>query len=132
MPSKKPTAPKKPASPAPDVPSWHVAPDKTKAWRKLTALAKKGKAMDLRKAFAKDKSRGTKMAVEALGIHLDYSKNLIDAATLDALFALATECGVAKHAKAMFAGEAINLTENRAVLHIALRAPKDASIKVDG
>jgi glucose-6-phosphate isomerase len=132
MPSKKPTAPKKPASPAPAVPSWHVAPDKTKAWRKLTALAKKGKAMDLRKAFAKDKSRGTKMAVEALGIHLDYSKNLIDAATLDALFALANECGVAKHAKAMFAGEAINLTENRAVLHIALRAPKDASIKVDG
>ena len=132
MPSKKPTAPKKPASPAPAVPSWHVAPDKTKAWRKLTALAKKGKAMDLRKAFAKDKSRGTKMAVEALGIHLDYSKNLIDAATLDALFALANECGVAKHAKAMFAGVAINLTENRAVLHIALRAPKDASIKVDG
>jgi len=132
MPSKKTTAPNKPASPAPAVPSWHVAPDKAKAWRRLTALAKKGRTMDLRKAFAKDKSRGTKMAVEALGIHLDYSKNLIDAATLDALFALATECGVAKHAKAMFAGEAINLTEGRAVLHIALRAPKDAVIKVDG
>jgi glucose-6-phosphate isomerase len=132
MPSKKTTAPKKPASPAPAVPSWHVAPDTTKAWRKLTALAKKGRTMDLRRAFAKDKARGTKMAVEALGIHLDYSKNLIDAATLDALFALATECGVAKHAKAMFAGDAINLTENRAVLHVALRAPKGAVIKVDG
>ncbi|MEY2715373.1 MAG: hypothetical protein RIT24_1716 [Planctomycetota bacterium] len=132
MPSKKTTAPKKPASPAPAVPSWHVAPDTTKAWRKLTALAKKGRTMDLRRAFAKDKARGTKMAVEALGIHLDYSKNLIDAATLEALFALATECGVAKHAKAMFAGEAINLTENRAVLHVALRAPKGAVIKVDG
>ena len=132
MPSKKTTAPKKPASPAPAVPSWHVAPDTTKAWRKLTALAKKARTMDLRRAFAKDKARGTKMAVEALGIHLDYSKNLIDAATLDALFALATECGVSKHAKAMFAGEAINLTENRAVLHVALRAPKGAVIKVDG
>ena len=132
MPSKKTTAPKKPASPAPAVPSWHVAPDTTKAWRKLTALAKKARTMDLRRAFAKDKARGTKMAVEALGIHLDYSKNLIDAATLEALFALATECGVAKHAKAMFAGEAINLTENRAVLHVALRAPKGAVIKVDG
>ena len=132
MPSKKTTAPKKPASPAPAVPSWHVAPDTTKAWRKLTALAKKARTMDLRRAFAKDKARGTKMAVEALGIHLDYSKNLIDAATLEALFALATECGVAKHAKAMFAGEAITLTENRAVLHVALRAPKGAVIKVDG
>ena len=132
MPSKKTTAPKKSASPAPAVPAWHVAPDKTKSWRRLTALAKKGRAMDLRKAFAKDKSRGTRMSVEALGIHLDYSKNLIDTATLDALFALAAECGVAKHAKAMFAGDAINLTENRAVLHTALRAPKGAVVKVDG
>jgi glucose-6-phosphate isomerase len=121
-----------PASPAPAVPAWHVAPDKTKAWRRLAALSKKGRAMDLRKAFAKDRSRGAKMAVEALGIHLDYSKNLVDSATMDALFALATECGVARHAKAMFAGDAINLTEGRAVLHVALRAPKDAVIKVDG
>jgi len=129
-------APAKSAA-GPTVPAWHVAPDKTKAWKKLTALSKTGnlmtgKSMDLRKAFAKDKSRGTKFAFEALGIHLDYSKNLIDGATMDALFALASECGVAKHMKAMFAGDAINLTENRAVLHTALRAPKNAVIKVDG
>ncbi len=133
--TKKP-APAKSAA-GPTVPAWHVAPDKTKAWKKLTALSKAGnlmtgKSMDLRTAFAKDKSRGTKFAVEALGIHLDYSKNLIDGATMDALFALATECGVAKHMKAMFAGDAINVTENRAVLHTALRAPKNAVIKVDG
>ena len=117
---------------APTVPAWHVAPDRTKAWKRLTALARKGRSMDLRKAFAKDRTRGTAFTTEALGIHLDYSKNLIDRATMDALFALAAECGVEKHRKAMFAGEAINLTENRAVLHVALRAPKGAVIKVDG
>ena len=117
---------------APVVPAWHIEPDRTKAWKKLTALAKRGKKMDLRSAFAKDRTRGTKFAFDALGIHLDYSKNLVDTATMDALFALASECAVAKHMKAMFAGEAINLTENRAVLHTALRAPKNAVIKVDG
>ena len=120
-----------PAS-APTVPAWHVAPDKTRAWKRLAALAKRGRAMDLRQAFAKDRSRGARFAVEALGIHLDYSKNLVDGDVVDALLALAKECGVAKHAKAMFAGEAINLTENRAVLHAALRAPKGSVMKVDG
>jgi glucose-6-phosphate isomerase len=120
------------AHPAPTVPAWHVAPDRTKAWKRLTALAKRGKSMDLRQTFAKDRARGRKFAFEALGIHLDYSKNLLDGEILDALFALAGECGVARHAKAMFAGEHINLTEDRAVLHVALRAPKDATIKVDG
>jgi glucose-6-phosphate isomerase len=127
-----PSTPRTAPSPAPSVPAWHVAPDKTKAWRRLATLSKRGRAMDLREAFAKDRTRGSRFATEALGIHLDYSKNLVDAATMDALFALATECGVARHAKAMFAGEAINLTENRAVLHTALRAPKDAVIRVDG
>jgi glucose-6-phosphate isomerase len=133
-----PTRPARPSAaasvpaPAPVVPAWHVAPDETKAWRRLTTLARKGRSMDLRKAFAADRTRGTRFAVESLGIHLDYSKNLVDAATMDALFALASECGVARHAKAMLRGEAINTTENRAVLHVALRAPKDAVIKVDG
>jgi glucose-6-phosphate isomerase len=117
---------------APKVPAWHVAPDKTQAWKRLTALAKRGRALDLRAAFKKDRVRGTRFSTEALGIHLDYSKNLVDAAVLDALVALAKECGVAKHAKAMFAGESINLTENRAVLHAALRAPKGSTMKVDG
>jgi glucose-6-phosphate isomerase len=117
---------------APVVPAWHVAPDRTKAWKRLTGLAASGTSMDLRKAFAKDRTRGGRFAVEALGIHLDYSKNLVDGAIMDALFDLAAECGVANHRKAMFAGEAINLTENRAVLHIALRAPAGAVIKVDG
>jgi len=117
---------------APKVPAWHVAPDKTRAWKRLTALAKRGRALDLRAAFKKDRVRGTRFSAEALGIHLDYSKNLVDAAVLDALVALAKECGVAKHAKAMFAGESINLTENRAVLHAALRAPKGSTMKVDG
>ncbi len=121
------------ATPAqPTIPAWHAAPDTTKAWKRLMTLAKTQRSMDLRKAFAGDRGRAKALSADALGIHLDYSKNLIDRSTLDALLALAEECGVRKHTKAMFAGEAINLTENRAVLHIALRAPKGSSIKVDG
>ena len=96
------------------------------------ALATRARGMDLRREFAKDRLRGNRFAADALGIHLDFSKNLIDAAVLDALVALAKECGVAKHAKAMFAGDCINITENRAVLHAALRAPKGSVMKVDG
>jgi glucose-6-phosphate isomerase len=117
---------------APVVPAWHRSPDQTKAWKRLGKLTKRGTSMNLRDAFAKDRARGRKFTFEALGMHLDYSKNLIDGEILDALFALADECGVAKHAKAMFAGEHINLTEDRAVLHVALRAPKGTVIKVDG
>jgi len=117
---------------APAVAAWHVAPDRTKAWKRLEKLAKRGASMDLRKAFAKDRTRAKKFSCEALGMHLDYSKNLIDGEIFGALLALVSECGVAKHAKAMFAGDHINLTENRAVLHVALRAPKNTVIKVDG
>ncbi len=120
------------AAAAPAVAAWHVAPDRTKAWKRLQKLAKRGASMDLRKAFAKDRARARKFACEALGMHLDYSKNLVDGEILGALLALASECGVAKHAKAMFAGDHINLTEDRAVLHVALRAPKGTVIKVDG
>ena len=117
---------------APIVPSWHVAPDSTRAWKTLKKLSVRGKQAQLRTLFAKDRKRGDTFSANALGIHLDYAKNLIDGVTMDALYALASECGVARHMKAMFAGEHINLTETRAVLHVALRAPKGAVIKVDG
>ena len=128
----KPASSGAPTPAAPVVPAWHVAPDRTRAWKRLSALARRARSMDLRQAFAKDRSRGARFSTEALGMHLDYSKNLIDREVFDALVALAAECGVAKHAKAMFAGEAINVTENRAVLHAALRAPRNAVVKVDG
>jgi glucose-6-phosphate isomerase len=72
------------------------------------------------------------MAVEAAGIYLDYSKNLNVGETLTLLLELAAECGLRGRIDAMFSGEKINITENRAVLHVALRAPKEASILVDG
>ncbi|MFM7133029.1 MAG: glucose-6-phosphate isomerase, partial [Planctomycetota bacterium] len=136
MPAKKSPA-KRPArqkttAPGPAVPAWHVAPDRTKAWKRLSVLAKRAKGFDLRALFARDPKRAAAMSAEALGMHLDYSKNLVDREVMDALFALASECGVARHAKAMFGGDHINLTEDRAVLHAALRAPKGARIMVDG
>ncbi|MFZ9881531.1 MAG: glucose-6-phosphate isomerase [Phycisphaerales bacterium] len=123
-------APRAPQGPT--VPAWHVPPDRTKAWKSLTKLAKRAKGFDMRALFGRDPKRGAALSAEALGMHLDYSKNLVDREVMDALFALAAECGVARRAKAMFAGEHINTTEDRAVLHAALRAPKGAKIKVDG
>ena len=117
---------------APAVPDWHRAPDATRAWRRLGTLAKVARGMDLRAAFAKDRRRAANLSAEALGIHLDYSRNLLDGAVVDALVGLFDECGVARHRSEMFAGRRINLTEDRAVLHIALRAPKGAVIEVDG
>ncbi len=119
-------------SAAPVIPSWHVACDSTRAWKTLTKLSARGKRASLRALFAEDSSRARTFSADALGIHLDYAKNLIDHDTMNALHALASECGVARHAKAMFAGEHINLTENRAVLHVALRANARDVIKVDG
>ena len=88
--------------------------------------------MHLRKLFADDPKRGERMAVEAAGIYLDYSKNRIVDETLTLLLQLADDCGLRSRIDAMFSGEKINITENRAVLHVALRAPKEASILVDG
>jgi glucose-6-phosphate isomerase len=82
--------------------------------------------------FAEDPSRGKKLALEAAGLYLDYSKNRVTSETLKLLFDLAKESGLRERLEAMFRGDKINITENRAVLHVALRAPKGASIMVDG
>jgi len=102
------------------------------AWKALEAHYEKVRELHLRKLFADDPKRGECMAVEAAGIYLDYSKNRITDETLRLLLQLAEECGLRARIDAMFRGEKINITENRAVLHVALRAPKEASIVVDG
>ena len=105
---------------------------KRKAWAALKAHHKKIQATHLRKLFADDPKRGERFTVDAVGIYLDYSKNLITEKTIKLLLDLARESKVEERRDAMFRGEKINITENRAVLHVALRAPKDASILVDG
>ena len=84
------------------------------------------------KLFADDPTRGERMTVEAVGLFLDYSKNRVTDETLKLLVQLADESGLRERIDAMFRGDKINITENRAVLHVALRAPKGASIVVDG
>src|SRR5262249_3660152 len=86
----------------------------------------------LRNLFAGDPTRGERMTAEAAGVFLDYSKNRIDDETLKLLVELAEQSGLRERIDAMFRGEKINVTENRAVLHVALRAPRGASIVVDG
>ena len=86
----------------------------------------------LRELFAQDAARAERMHAEALGIYLDYSKNRVTDETLKGLFALAKSAGLRAKIDAMFAGEKINTTEGRAVLHTALRAPKGTRILVDG
>jgi len=103
-----------------------------KAWAALTAHAEKLRETHLRTLFADDTGRGEKLTVEAAGLFLDYSKNRITAETLKLLFELANESGLAERIAAMFRGDKINITEKRAVLHTALRAPKGAVINVDG
>jgi glucose-6-phosphate isomerase len=105
---------------------------KRKAWIALKEHRKSIRASQLRELFEKDGKRGDRFAVDALGIYLDYSKNLITEKTAKLLLELARESGLKARTEAMFRGEKINITENRAVLHIALRAPKNASILVDG
>jgi glucose-6-phosphate isomerase len=102
------------------------------AWKALAAHHKKIKNLHLRKLFADDPKRGERLTVEVAGLFLDYSKNRITDQTLKLLLQLARESGLPEKIEAMFAGEKINVTENRAVLHVALRAPKDAKIFVDG
>ena len=104
----------------------------TEAWRALEEHAKEIRTSHLRDLFADDPSRGERMSLEAEGIFLDYSKNRISDETVKLLIALATERGVAERRDAMFAGEHINVTEDRAVLHVALRASKGERIEVDG
>ena len=101
------------------------------AWRALSAHAAEIIPVHLRELFTRDPSRGTRLRVEAVGLYLDYSKNRIDDETLRLLIELATECGVADRRDAMFRGEHVNVSEDRAVLHVALRLPKNASLVVD-
>src|SRR5258706_8855716 len=105
---------------------------KRPAWKALAAHHKKVKALHLRKLFANDSKRGTRLTAEAAGVFLDYSKNRVTDQTLKLLFQLAKESGLRERIDAMFRGEKINITENRAVLHVALRAPRGASIILDG
>ncbi len=102
------------------------------AWRALRTHFDSIREVHLRELFAKDPSRGERMTVEGAGLFLDYSKNRITGDTVQLLLQLAEESGLSARIEAMFRGEKINATENRAVLHIALRAPKGSSIVVDG
>jgi len=105
---------------------------KRQAWKALESHYKKLSAVHLRKLFADDPKRGERMAVEAVGLYFDYSKNRVTDETIQLLLQLANESGLQERIDAMFRGDKINVTENRAVLHVALRAPKTASIVVDG
>jgi glucose-6-phosphate isomerase len=98
----------------------------------LSARAAELRKRSLRDVFAADAGRGERLVLDAAGLHLDYSKQLVDDGTLVLLHALAAERGVAERRDAMFRGEHINSTEDRAVLHIALRMPRERSLVVDG
>ncbi|HZC66570.1 MAG TPA: glucose-6-phosphate isomerase [Candidatus Dormibacteraeota bacterium] len=102
------------------------------AWKALEANYKQVSALHLRDLFAKDAGRGDRMTAEAVGIFLDYSKNRVTDETLKLLVQLAEESGLRERIDAMFRGDKINITEKRAVLHVALRAAKGTSIVVDG
>jgi glucose-6-phosphate isomerase len=102
------------------------------AWHALGAHYERVRGLQLRELFAADSTRGERLTAEAAGIYLDYSKNRITDETLGLLVALAEACGLRERIAAMFRGERINVSENRAVLHVALRAPKGASILLDG
>jgi len=105
---------------------------KRAVWRDLQDHYTTMQGVHLRKLFADDPGRGERMTTEAAGVYLDYSKNRINDKTLKLLIELAEQSGLRARIDAMFRGEKINATENRAVLHVALRAPKCASIIVDG
>jgi glucose-6-phosphate isomerase len=102
------------------------------AWKSLTEHRKQIDQTHLRELFAEDPDRGKRFTAEAVGLFLDYSKNRLTETTLELLLKLAQESDLRGRIDAMFSGEKINITEKRAVLHVALRAPRDASILVDG
>jgi glucose-6-phosphate isomerase len=109
-----------------------VALTKRPQWQALAAHAKRIGSSTLRELFAADPDRGQRLTAEAAGLYLDYSKNRVTGETLQLLQSLAAACDVRGRTAAMFGGQTINLTEQRAVLHVALRAPRDAVINVDG
>jgi glucose-6-phosphate isomerase len=102
------------------------------AWKSLEAHYQKLQTLHLRSLFSEDPKRGERLTAEAAGLFLDYSKNRITDETLRLLLQLAEESGLRERIDAMFGGDKINISENRAVLHVALRAPKGQSIVVDG
>ncbi|MEO8663337.1 MAG: glucose-6-phosphate isomerase [Bryobacteraceae bacterium] len=102
------------------------------AWKALEAHFQILRNVHLRALFAEDPERGARFTLEAGNLFLDYSKNRITAETVRLLTALAEECGLKERTEAMFRGEKINVTEGRAVLHTALRAPREAVVEVDG
>jgi glucose-6-phosphate isomerase len=102
------------------------------AWRALAAHHSKVRDVHLRELFADDPRRVEHFSVEALGMYFDFSKHRVTSETINLLVQLANECGLRERTEAMFRGDRINVTENRAVLHVALRAPRDATIEVDG
>ena len=104
----------------------------SEAWTALEAHAATNRTVHLRDLFAQDAKRGERLKVEGAGIYLDYSKNRITDETVALLLQLAEESGLRSRIDAMFRGEKINLTEKRAVLHVALRAPREEEILVDG
>ena len=103
-----------------------------RAWKALAAHYQEVRGLHLRQLFGDDPGRGERLTAEAAGIYLDYSKNRITDETLGLLMQLAEDCGLRERIAAMFRGEKINVTEQRAVLHIALRAAKHEEIVLDG
>jgi glucose-6-phosphate isomerase len=102
------------------------------AWKALEEHHRDVRSVHLRELFARDPGRGERLTVEAAGVYLDYSKNRISDDTVPLLVRLAEDCGLRARIDAMFRGDRINLSEQRAVLHVALRAPRGTSILVDG
>jgi glucose-6-phosphate isomerase len=101
-------------------------------WRDLAVHAEEMRSVHLRSLFDADATRGTRLVAEAAGLYMDYSKHRVRTETLERLFALAKACRLNERIEQMFRGDRINVTENRPVLHVALRAPRSASILVDG
>ncbi len=109
-----------------------TSPRNAPAWGALQTKAASTASATLRDLFAADAARGTTLVAEAAGLYLDYSKQRVDAEVIDLLCQLADQRGLREYFEAMFDGERINVTENRSVLHVALRMPKDSSLVVDG
>jgi glucose-6-phosphate isomerase len=108
------------------------SPTQKAAWHDLQAHHARVRDLHLRQLFTEDPRRGERFAIEALGLYFDFSKHRVTDETLKLLVQLASECGLHERIDAMFRGDRINISENRPVLHVALRAPRDASIVVDG
>ena len=109
-----------------------TSPNELPAWKALQAHRAATKNVTLKQLFAEDPRRGERLNAEGAGLYLDYSKNRVSDETLNLLVQLAEESGLKSRMEAMFQGEKINITENRAVLHVALRAPNGEVIMVDG